>query len=132
MVDLEQIKVVLQGISAVAALIKLRRETQKAEREPTPAQIDGATRVRVSTVGFDTLAAAIQQSTLDAISDVIDRARKRLDEALRDPANTKQSRDSEEQIAQSTICGELKRIKRLNGGALPGEYGAVWDEFACA
>lgn len=132
MVDLEQIKVVLQGISAVAALIKLRREAQKADREPTPAQIDGATGVRVSTVGFDTLAAAIQQSTLDAISDVIDRARKRLDEALRDPANTKQARDSEEQIAQSTICGELKRIKRLNGSTLPGEYVAVWDEFACA
>ena len=132
MVDMEQIKVILQGISTLAALIKLRRESRKEDREPSPAQINRATTAPVSTVGFSTLAAAIQQSTFDAISDVVDRARKRFEEAIRDPANTKQARDAEEQIAQSTICGELKRIKRLNGNTLPDDYESVWDEFSCA
>ena len=134
MVDLEQIKTVFQGITALAALIKLRRETQKSGQEPSPEQISVATSVKASVNPFDVskLVATMQQSTLDAIGDVIDRARKRFEEALRDPANNKQSRDAEEQIAQSTICGELRRIKRLNGGALPPDYDSEWNEFACA
>ena len=132
MVDLDQVKMVLQGISTLAALIKLRRESQKKAQEPTPAQIDTVLKPRmVSVVGFQSFAATLQQSTLDAINDVIERARKRFEDALRDPANTKQARDAEEQIAQSTICGELRRIKRMNGQTLPSEYDSIWTEFAC-
>ena len=131
MVDMEQIGTVLQGIATLAALIKLRRETQKGDREPTPSEIEGASGVLASPQGFETLQAIIKQSTLDAISGVVDRARQRFESALVDPANTKQARDAEEQVARSTICGELARIKRLNGNTLPNDYEEMWQEFAC-
>lgn len=136
MIDLDQIRTVLQGISTIAALIKLRGETQKKEREPTQAEIQAQTDLvlkRAATPrGFEVMQASIKQSTLDAIGDVIERARERFDGALRDPANNKQARDAEEQIAKSTICGELKRIRRLNQDSLPAEYEDIWQEFACA
>lgn len=136
MIDLEQIRTVLQGISTVAALVKLRRETLKKEREPTQLEIQSQTDSvlnRIATPqGFDVMQASIKQSTLDAIGDVIERARERFEGALRDPANNKQARDAEEQIAKSTICGELKRIRRLNRDMLPPEYEDIWQEFTCA
>ena len=133
MVELESIKIVLQGLSTLASLIKLRRETLKEDREPSPSEMEQALELHeVTTKGFETLAAAISEGTLNAINDVIDRARKRYEDAIRDPANNKQARDAEEQIAKSTICGELKRIKRHNGGDLPEEYEDDWIEFECA
>lgn len=131
MVELEQIKVVLQGLTTIAALIKLRREARESGREPTALEIEGASRVEPSLNGFDVLHAQITQSTLDAIGAVIERARRRFDDALRDPANPKSVRDSEEDAVRFTICGELHRIRRLNDGALPTEYEQLWREFAC-
>ena len=35
-------------------------------------------------------------------------------------------------IANSTICAELKRIKKLNGDKLPGkEYDNWWQSHGC-
>jgi hypothetical protein len=132
MVDMEQIKVVLQGITTLAALIKLRRETQELEREPTAREIEDTSRALASPRGFEAFQANIKQSTLDAIGGVIERARERFDSALSDPANPKQVRDAEEQVARSTICGELKRSKRLNMDSLPDDYEEIWREFQCA
>jgi hypothetical protein len=133
MVDLEQIKVVLQGISTLASLIQLRRDSLEKGEEPTDEQIDSSvSNESAKTDGFDTLIATIQTSTLNAIGEVIERARKRYEDAIRDPANTRQARDAEEQIAQSAICGELKRIKRHKGGSLPTDYDTIWVEFVCA
>lgn len=132
MVELEQIRLVLQGLTTIAALIKLRREAQESGRELTASEIMDASRVEPSINGFDTMHAQITQSTLDAIGAVIERARKRFDDALRDPANPKSVRDLEEEAARFTICGELHRIRRLNEDVLPADYEQMWREFACA
>ena len=133
MVDLEQIKIVLQGISTLAALITLRNDSQKEGKEPSDLQIDNAVMpLTIDSSGFEALATTISQDTLSAINEVIVRAKNRYLDALRDPVNNKQARDAEEQIAKSSICGELKRIKRHNGGSLPTDYSSVWDEFGCA
>lgn len=133
MIDMEQLRTVLQGIGTLAALIKLRRESVAKGEELSNEQVRAmASQVRtVETTGFEALAATISPSTLDAIKHVIDRARKRYVEALMDPANTTQARDSEQQTAQSTICAELKRIKSHNNQSLPVDLDSVWREFAC-
>lgn len=132
MLDLEQVKNVLQGIVALAALIKLRKETLSNGREPTADELQNVQVPEVSTVGFNPFIAHIAESTLDAITVVIDRARKRLDGALQDPANSRQIRDAEEEAARSTICAELARIKRLNEQNLPEEFEKIRREFECA
>ena len=51
---------------------------------------------------------------------------------MADPANSNQTKDHEVDIANSTICAELKRIKQLNGDRLPGkEYENWWASHSC-
>jgi hypothetical protein len=127
--------IVVQSISALAALIRLWRETRNTPSGPTPSQIDAVqqqARKDPDVETITTLHTVIPAETLAAIDETIERARKRFDKALRNPANTKEAKDAEEEVARATICGELKRIKRLNGQQLPKKHATDWASFECA
>lgn len=132
MVDLDQIRTVFQGLSALAALIKLRRDSQASHREPTEAEIETITVPIYPDYQLRNLQANITESTLDAINGVIDRARKRFENTIRDPSIHGAVRDAEEEAARSTICSELLRIRRLNQKELPAELEATWKEYGCS
>jgi hypothetical protein len=126
--------IVVQGISALAALIRLWRETRNTPSGPTPKEIDTVQREAAQEVDRETVdvfMTVISPGTLGAIEETIERARKRFEKALRNPANGQEAKDGEHEVARATICGELERIKRLNAGRLPKKHENNWKEFEC-
>jgi len=75
----------------------------------------------------------IDSDILETINGNIDKEKKRLIDALKDPANSQQAKDEACERANSVICRELKRIAKLNGGKLPpGDYKKWWESHGCA
>ncbi len=77
--------------------------------------------------------AVIDEEILVVMLMNISRVKKRLVDALADPANTSQAKDAEVQAASSAICSELRRIRALNRNELPpGPLEHLWQSHACA
>ncbi len=79
------------------------------------------------------VATQIDQDYIEIAAENIERARKRLKEALRDPSLPQGAKDQEVEVASYTICSELRRLKKLNGGNLPGDdrFHELWATHAC-
>jgi hypothetical protein len=76
--------------------------------------------------------AIIDEGILETIRGNIDKEKERLKGSLSDEANDNRAKDKAIDIANSTICAELQRIKRLNGGKLPGpDYERWWLSHGC-
>lgn len=75
----------------------------------------------------------IDSELIEIATENIDRARKRLIKSLRDPALPQAGKDEEVEVAGFTICSELRRLKALNGGLLPGSdrFHELWISHSC-
>ena len=135
MADMETVKVVVSGISALGSLIKLWRDFRAQKPGVTPQQLETAgtlVRYEIPQGELQALARVIPQEILDVIDGNVQKARERLKKALGDPSNTQQAKDQEVEVAASTVCAELGRLKRLNGGELPDGLQNDWLSFGCA
>jgi hypothetical protein len=129
---------VFGGISALSDVIGLYRSYRARGEDLPVAEVDkamqeaeAAAKAKPSTV--QRLKKVIDDDDLEVIRGNIDKAKKRLRKSLADPANDNEAKDNAIDIANSTICAELKRIKKLNGGKLPGhEYENWWNSHGCA
>lgn len=77
------------------------------------------------------LSHVIDESLLQVLAKNISQAQDRLIRALKDPANSNQTRDDEMAIASSVICSELKRIRKLNNNSLPPSFVKMWFSHGC-
>ena len=125
---------VISGISALASVIQVWRATRDAGIELTTEQLAKAAEPKPTTLEHDEIAAlsqVISDDILDAILGNIEKAKKRFTDAIDDPACNKQCEDAEEEIAASTTCAALQRIKRLNNRQLPPDLESLWIQFQC-
>lgn len=78
------------------------------------------------------LAQVIPQEIIEVVLENVAKARDRFVKALGDPANSQQAKDQEKEIAKSTICTELGRVKELNENKLPEVFDPDWRAFGCS
>jgi hypothetical protein len=128
---------VFGGISALSDAIGLYRAYRARGETPPVEEIEremqeAEAAAKAKPSAAQRLKNVIDDEDLEVIRKNIDKAKERLRKALADPANNNQAKDSEIDIANSTICAELKRIKKLNGDDLPGpEYERWWQSHGC-
>lgn len=122
------------SISAMSSIVQAWKSARDMGLFLTSHQIDDAVRrAKLTDEMIAVLDRVIDDSILDALKKEIEKAKQRLIDAIKDPANTEQAKDNEVSIANSTICRNLKRIRDLNGGTLPGrEYEKLWTSHQCA
>jgi len=137
---------VVGGISAIAAVVQAWKAARDIHSELSETDIDemyreadkdlqmvGRTQSG-STVSAaaDALQQVIDEGILDVMRGNIEKARERLKRALASPANSSEAKDAEVDVAAATICDELSRIRRLNGGRFPHEkFKRDWHQFGC-
>lgn len=125
---------VITAISALSSVIRAREAARAKNEELTPEQIDSALKVPPPDLNSSEVAVVnqvIPADLLRTIEENIEEAVERFERALKDPANSPQTRDQEEAIAKSVICSELARLRRLNDEALPGKLADLWVAFKC-
>ena len=125
---------VIAAISALSSVIQAREAAREKHAELTAEQIDTALQVGppdLESSEVSVLNQVIPPDLLQTMEENIEEAINRLERALKDPANSPQTRDQEEAIAKSIICSELARIRRLNDEALPGQLANLWVVFKC-
>lgn len=128
-------ELVVSSISALASVVQAWQAVRTATPQPSSRQIDRVLKSRPSGPLRDTvilLDKVISDEILESILKNIKRAEKRFADALKDPRNTPQDHQKEEEIATVAICDELNRVKRLNEGSLPPELDKLWLSFRCA
>lgn len=129
---------VFAGISALSDAINLYRSYRNKGQTPPTDVIEREMQAAEATAQANPAASqrlknVIDDDDLEVIRGNIDKAKKRLRKSLADPANDNEAKDNAIDIANSTICAELRRIKKLNGGKLPGhEYEKWWQSHACS
>ncbi len=126
------------GFSALSDAIGLYRKFRDAGFEPpTAGEIEQSMQAaeaaaKTATEPAKRLKDVIDDEDLEVIRVNVDREKDRLRKSLGDPANDNQAKDKAIDVANSSICAELNRIKRLNGGKLPGkEYDRWWASHGC-
>lgn len=79
-------------------------------------------------------ATTIDDDFIKIATENIQRALDRLKKDWRDPSVTQAGKDSALEAASYVICSELRRIKTLNGNALPGDdrFHELWASHGCA
>jgi hypothetical protein len=127
---------VFQGMSSLAAVVQAYWAARKLGRGPTAEEIDTAER-EAETAAAGAPAAkqlkVIGDDILEVILENIEKSRERLKKSLKDPNNDDTARDLAIDKANSSICAELQRVKRLNGGNLPGDpYETWWMSHGCS
>jgi len=135
MAILEIAQLFVSAISALSSAV----EAVKTVKEITEDDITRVEQKAIQSIGpsnnsVQSLAAAnIDPEYIEIATENIQKASKRLKDALRDPSITQAHKTTEEEAAQFTICSELKRLKRLNQGQLPGSdrFYSLWDQHAC-
>jgi hypothetical protein len=137
MVVVEIATAIFAGISALSDTIHLYSRKREQGRTPSSAEIDRSmkkaeTAARANPDAAKELSQVIDDEILNVINSNIQKEKDRLKKSLSDPANDNAAKDKAIDIANSTICAELSRIKRLNGGNLPSEYEKFWTSHACA
>ena len=128
---------VFGGFSAMSDAINLYRAYRAKGETPAVGEIvreieesEAAAMARPSAA--QRLKKVIDDADLGVIRGNIDKAKDRLRKSMGDPANDNQAKDNAVDIASSTICAELKRLKKLNGDNLPGkEYENWWQSHNC-
>ena len=131
---IETTGLVISAISALASVVQAWRAARKEERELTAEQVELAAIPRTPILTNEeiiSLNKVISDDIMEAILENINRAKKRFSDAIKDPACNKQCEDQEHEIAASTICSELERIKRLNNHQLPQDLENLWASFQC-
>lgn len=129
---------IFSGFSALSDAIGLYR-AYRARGETPPAELierkmqESENAAATQTEPAQRLGNVIDDEDLEVIRENINKAKKRLRKSMADPGNDQAAKDHAVDIADSTICAELQRIKRLNGGNLPGhEYDRWWQQHGCA
>ena len=122
-------------ISALSSIIK----TVKAAREITEdaATVADAISKKLEPKNHSVIALAatnIDDDYVTIATENIERARKRFMDSWRDPSLPQAGKDQELEAASFTICSELNRIKKLNGGELPGDdrFHELWANHGCS
>lgn len=128
---IDPISAALAGISAIASLIELWSKIRDRKEPPTAEEIEEAARQATPIERPEPAFLSVTADIHQVIRDNIDRALRRLKKALSDAANTQQDKDKEVDVAQATVCAELERLRRLNGGQLPGDLQNLWSQFGC-
>jgi hypothetical protein len=127
---------VFAGISALSDLINLAKAVRG--RPISSGEIDKTVseakrKAQQKPEASRNIQKIIGDNILSDIKKNIDKELERLEKSLTDPANDNAARDKAIDIANSTICGELLRIKRLNMGDLPdSECERFWLSHSCA
>lgn len=75
----------------------------------------------------------IDDELVEIASEAIQKALDRLKREWRDPTATQAGKDDALENASFVICAELRRIKQLNGGVLPGtdRFHQLWASHGC-
>lgn len=127
---------IFAGISALSDVIGLYKKVRKQggtllRSEVIETMKAAEVTARRNTVAVESLN-VIDDDVLEVIRENIDREKERLKESLSDPANDNAAKDKAVDIADSTICSELFRIRRLNRDRLPqGDYERIWQSHKC-
>jgi hypothetical protein len=134
---IESATAVFAGISALSDAVHLYRIMRSAGETPTATQIENTMReaevaANAKPSAAQELSNVIDEDVLETVKKNIEKEKERLKRSLSDPANDNAAKDKAIDIANSTICAELQRIKRLNGGKLPGpDYDRWWVSHSC-
>ncbi len=138
----ETASIVLSGIQALSAVISTARGGPELLVESAPPETPDLIDKRVfRTDSADeeitdfagALTEVADPEILDIINENIERATKRLKKSLADPSLPQSGKDQELEVADSVICNELERMKKLNGGSLPQnqEIIKIWKQHRC-
>jgi len=127
---------VISGITALTNLLEIWKVARMRKEGISVTQVEFYREIKSlpsieSSEAAITLSKMIPDDILNAILKNIKEAIKRFSDAIMDPACNKQCEDREHEIAASTICSELERIKRLNNQQLPRELEKLWISFQC-
>ena len=126
--------IVISAISALASVIRAWSMAKKNQRKITPKQVDRAATPRkpiLTNKQIESLSKVISDDIFEAILEIISEAKKRFVAAIKDPSCNEQCQEREHKIAASTICKQLKRMKRLNNKQLPKKFENLWISFQC-
>lgn len=79
------------------------------------------------------VATGIDEDYIKIATSNIERALKRFKGVWLDPSVPQAVKDQELDAADFTVCSELRRITRLNGGVLPGDdrFHMLWSNHGC-
>lgn len=119
--------------ASVSALSSVVQAFKAAKDIMSAADVDDALAKSVPPKDMaTTLKKLIDGELLETLNENIDKAKKRLIKALKDPGNSQQAKTDEVAVANSVICSTLEQIKMLNGGVLPDEtFEEMWNTHGC-
>jgi hypothetical protein len=123
------------SISALSSIVKAIKDVRTVSGAIFEAADEIARKTNKSNGSVLALAATVIDGDLIVIAtENIERALDRLKKDLRDPTVTQAGKDAAVRDAGFLICNELSRVKRLNGGVLPGDdrFHELWSSHGCA
>jgi hypothetical protein len=122
----------LSSISAFAGIIQAWHAARELSKPVTLDDIEKQKIEQPSEEAVNELQDAIDPKILKALTGNVKKALRRFQKAILDPTNSNQTKEQEEKIARSAVCGDLARISRLNRGHLPTkELEKAWESFRC-
>ena len=120
--------------SALSALVDGIRSAKKLTDDVLVLADDMTRKPNVNNESARALAATnIDPDLIEIASESIQNALDRLKREWRDPTATQAGKDDALRNANFVICSELRRVKQLNNGVLPGtdKFHALWASHGC-
>lgn len=131
--SLDLASTIAASVSALSSVVQVWKAAKDMNRSFSRSKAINAASQASSTPKLVKSIMVIDTGILKKLRDIINRAKKRLMDAIEDPTNTDQDIDAEMEKANRVICKTLERIKSLNRGKLPDtETKRLWVSHGCA
>ena len=131
--SLDLASTIAASVSALSSVVQAWKAAKDMNRSFSRTKAINAASQASSTPNLVKSIMVIDTDLLKKFRDIMNKAKKRLMDALDDPTNTNQDIDAEMERANKVICKALERIKSFNRGKLPdAESKKLWLSHGCA